>query len=89
MFLSEAEAEAALRDLRRRRDELDRAHREHQLYLELGRRLGGSALPAAAEPTPRRGRPLPRKGVRRRRSRLHRIPPRAASLVAARRHGGR
>ncbi|MGU3360707.1 hypothetical protein ACLBWX_10270 [Methylobacterium sp. M6A4_1b] len=46
MFLSEAEAEAVLRDLRHRRDELDRAIAEHQLYLELGRRLGAPARPA-------------------------------------------
>ncbi|MCJ2035736.1 winged helix-turn-helix domain-containing protein [Methylobacterium sp. J-068] len=45
MLLSEAEAEAALRDLRRRRDALDRAIAEHQLYLELGRRLQGAEAP--------------------------------------------
>ncbi len=50
MFLSEAEAEAALRDLRHRRDALDRAIAEHQLYLELGRRLGGPARAAEALP---------------------------------------
>lgn len=54
MFLSQAEAEAALRDLRHRRDALDRAIAEHQLYLELGRRLGGPAR--AAEPPP--GQPV-------------------------------
>ncbi|KQO70591.1 hypothetical protein [Methylobacterium sp. Leaf88] len=54
MFLSEAEAEAALRDLRRRRDELDRAIADHQLYLELGRRLRpiGPAPAAEAETSP-------------------------------------
>jgi hypothetical protein len=46
MFLSEAEAEARLDDLRRRRDELDRLIADHLLYLELGRRL-----PAAASGT--------------------------------------
>lgn len=88
MFLSEAEAEAALRDLRRRRDELDRAIAEHQLYLELGRRLGGSALPPAAEPSPEAWVPAPQKGN-------PAAPVQAASdstragedLVAARRHG--
>ena len=55
MFLSEAEAEAALRDLRHRRDALDRAIAEHQLYLELGRRLGGPVHkgPEIAKPKPR------------------------------------
>lgn len=94
MFLSEAEAEAALRDLRRRRDELDRAIAEHQLYLELGRRLGGSALPPAAEPSREAWTPVPPKGN-------PAAPVQAASdstrageglragedLVAARRHG--
>jgi hypothetical protein len=50
MFLSEAEAETALRDLRRRRDELDRAIADHQLYLELGRRLRAGDPPRASEP---------------------------------------
>ncbi|GJD95605.1 hypothetical protein OCOJLMKI_2818 [Methylobacterium iners] len=39
MFLSEAEAEARLADLRNRRDALDRLIADHLLYLELGRRL--------------------------------------------------
>lgn len=53
MFLSEAEAEAALGDLRRRRDELDRAIADYQLYLELGRRLRPiGPAPAAAPQAP-------------------------------------
>lgn len=47
MFLSEAETEARLDELRRQRAALDRAIAEHELYLDLGRRL---ARPAAAEP---------------------------------------
>lgn len=84
MFLSEIEAEAALRDLRRRRDELDRAIAEHQLYLELGRRLGRAApmpeAPSGPEPKtpPAALGPLPGPAE----------PSRAGEdLVAARRHG--
>ena len=55
MFLSEAETEARLDDLRRQRAALDRAIAEHELYLDLGRRLarsGGAAEPARAAPAP-------------------------------------
>ncbi|TXM90999.1 hypothetical protein FV219_21595, partial [Methylobacterium sp. WL122] len=38
MELSEAEIEARLSDLRRRREALDREIADHVLYLELGRR---------------------------------------------------
>ncbi|MFH6786419.1 MULTISPECIES: winged helix-turn-helix domain-containing protein [Methylobacterium] len=47
MFLSEAETEARLDELRRQRAALDRAIAEHELYLDLGRRL---ARPGAVEP---------------------------------------
>ncbi len=49
MFLSEAETEARLDDLRRQRAALDRAIAEHELYLDLGRRL---ARPGVADPVP-------------------------------------
>lgn len=49
MFLSEAETEARLDDLRRQRAALDRAIAEHELYLDLGRRL---ARPGIADPDP-------------------------------------
>lgn len=55
MFLSEAETEARLDDLRRQRAALDRAIAEHELYLDLGRRLarpGASVEPAPAAPAP-------------------------------------
>ncbi|AWN49384.1 hypothetical protein DK419_26055 [Methylobacterium terrae] len=52
MFLSEAETEARLDELRRQRAALDRAIAEYELYLDLGRRL---ARPGAAEPV----RPAP------------------------------
>ncbi|MGE7417198.1 HTH domain-containing protein [Methylobacterium tarhaniae] len=55
MFLSEAETEARLDDLRRQRAALDRAIAEHELYLDLGRRLarpGGAAEPARSVPAP-------------------------------------
>jgi hypothetical protein len=88
MFLSEAEAEAALRDLRRRRDELDRAIAEHQLYLELGRRLGAPGR--VAEPA-RPGPAAPDSGAG---PGAVSMPERAPDpgragedLVAARRHG--
>ncbi|KQP30002.1 hypothetical protein ASF49_15175 [Methylobacterium sp. Leaf104] len=86
MFLSEAQAEAVLRDLRHRRDELDRAIAEHQLYLELGRRLGAPAPAPAAEPA-RAGPAVSDPGA-------GSLPGRASDpvragedLVAARRHG--
>ncbi|RZK91627.1 MAG: hypothetical protein EOO66_11575 [Methylobacterium sp.] len=92
MFLSEAEAEAALRDLRHRRDALDRAIAEHQLYLELGRRLGGPSRAADVPP----GRPevpepasVPVPGARQGQG-LDPLPDAARAgedLVAARRHG--
>lgn len=44
VFLTEDAAEAALRDLRRQRDALDRQIADHALYLELGRRLPGRPL---------------------------------------------
>jgi uncharacterized protein YjiS (DUF1127 family) len=50
MFLSEAEAEARLEELRRQRAALDRAIAEHELYLDLGRRLHPAA--PAASPAP-------------------------------------
>ncbi|MGX7707611.1 HTH domain-containing protein [Methylobacterium sp. Gmos1] len=51
MFLSEAETEARLDDLRRQRAALDRAIAEHELYLDLGRRLARPAAePARAVP---------------------------------------
>jgi hypothetical protein len=55
MFLTEAEAEARLDELRRQRAALDRAIAEHELYLDLGRRLrpalpAASPAPAAAPP---------------------------------------
>lgn len=43
MGLSEAQAEARLADLRRRRDALEREIADLVLYLELGRRLAGPA----------------------------------------------
>ncbi|WP_298966394.1 HTH domain-containing protein [uncultured Methylobacterium sp.] len=53
MFLSETQAEARLEELRRQRAALDRLIGEHELYLELGRRLAGvAAPPAAPEPAP-------------------------------------
>ncbi|RVU14009.1 winged helix-turn-helix domain-containing protein [Methylobacterium oryzihabitans] len=47
-FPSETQAEARLEELRRQRAALDRLIGEHELYLELGRRLGGVAAPATA-----------------------------------------
>ncbi|PIK70289.1 hypothetical protein CS379_25440, partial [Methylobacterium frigidaeris] len=54
MFLSEAETEARLDDLRRQRAALDRAIAEHELYLDLGRRLArpGAAAAASAPTAP-------------------------------------
>ena len=50
MELSEAEIEARLADLRRRREALDREIADHVLYLELGRRLRGAGpAPATSE----------------------------------------
>jgi hypothetical protein len=61
MFLSEAETEARLDDLRRQRAALDRAIAEHELYLDLGRRLAGAAAPARTAPAePPRPDPAPR-----------------------------
>ncbi|MEH3144098.1 MAG: winged helix-turn-helix domain-containing protein [Methylobacterium frigidaeris] len=56
-FPSEAEAEARLEELRRQRAALDRLIGEHELYLELGRRLGRAAEPAAPASEP--ARPVP------------------------------
>lgn len=63
MFLSEAETEARLDDLRRQRAALDRAIAEHELYLDLGRRLArsGAAEPARTVPAePPHPDPAPR-----------------------------
>jgi len=92
MFLSEAEAETALRDLRRRRDELDLAIADHQLYLELGRRLraGGSDPERGVEP---QGARVPEDNAIRQPDADGPMPGAADSgragedLVAARRHG--
>ncbi|MFE1602086.1 HTH domain-containing protein [Methylobacterium sp. ID0610] len=62
MFLSEAEAEARLEELRRQRAALDRAIAEHELYLELGRRLKTPApapAPVQAAAAPARPEPEP------------------------------
>jgi HB1, ASXL, restriction endonuclease HTH domain len=59
MFLSEAETEARLDDLRRQRAALDRAIAEHELYLDLGRRLAGAAAPRVSPEIPR-AEPAPR-----------------------------
>ncbi|WP_043752567.1 winged helix-turn-helix domain-containing protein [Methylobacterium nodulans] len=66
MFLSEAEAEARLEELRRQRAALDRAIAEHELYLELGRRLTAAAPappspvgPTQPEPRPQAEPPAP------------------------------
>ncbi|MET7244618.1 HTH domain-containing protein [Methylobacterium sp. EM32] len=61
MFLSEAETEARLDDLRRQRAALDRAIAEHELYLDLGRRLARPAAePARAQPvSPPVAEPVP------------------------------
>ncbi|KMO21269.1 HTH domain-containing protein [Methylobacterium platani] len=92
MFLSEAETEARLDDLRRRRAALDRAIAEHELYLDLGRRLArpDAAEPASATPAPAPAEP-PRPDPARRPE-----PPRAAPApeaeaagAAARREGRR
>ncbi|CAO4173926.1 hypothetical protein [Methylorubrum populi] len=50
MVLSEAEALARLEELRRQRDAIERQIADLLLYLELGRRLGGPAGPAALPP---------------------------------------
>lgn len=65
MFLSEAETEARLDELRRQRAALDRMIAEHELYLDLGRRLAGPvaaepARPAPAPAEPPRPDPAPR-----------------------------
>ncbi|SFU41238.1 HB1, ASXL, restriction endonuclease HTH domain [Methylobacterium sp. 174MFSha1.1] len=62
MFLSEAETESRLDDLRRQRAALDRAIAEHELYLGLGRRLARPAAePARTAPAePPRPDPAPR-----------------------------
>ncbi|GJE41483.1 winged helix-turn-helix domain-containing protein [Methylobacterium soli] len=52
MFPSEAEIEARLAALRRRREALDREIADLTLYRELGRRLGEPRLGAAPEPRP-------------------------------------
>lgn len=59
MGLSEAQAEARLAELRRRRDVIEREIADLVLYLELGRRLAGQGADAASEepedaPAPRR-----------------------------------
>ena len=55
MDLSEAEIEARLAELRRRRDALDREIADHVLYLELGRRLRGAGFPPAGDMSGDRG----------------------------------
>ena len=57
MDLSEAEIEARLADLRRRREALDREIADHVLYLELGRRLRGAG--PAPSPSEERASELP------------------------------
>ncbi|GJD48410.1 hypothetical protein OPKNFCMD_1128 [Methylobacterium crusticola] len=52
-FLTEAEAEARLDELRRQRAALDRAIAEHEAYLDLGRRLARPAPAAPPGPAPR------------------------------------
>jgi hypothetical protein len=52
MLLSESEAETRLEELRRQRAALDRAITEHELYLELGRRLRAAVPAPAPAPTP-------------------------------------
>lgn len=62
MVLSEAEIEARLAALRRRREALDREIADHLLYLELGRRLRAGPAPEGGEPEPEpepRGRARP------------------------------
>jgi HB1, ASXL, restriction endonuclease HTH domain len=55
MFPSEAEIEARLAALRRRREALDREMADLTLYRELGRRLGESGLGAETETGPETG----------------------------------
>ena len=61
MVLSEAEALARLEELRRQRDALERQIADLLLYLDLGRRLGGPAVPvpAAADAAPPMDAPAP------------------------------
>lgn len=64
---SEAEIEARLAALRRQREALDREIADHVLYLELGRRLRGPALPGPETPGPPPERPrgaAPEEAVR-------------------------
>ncbi|WP_375454717.1 hypothetical protein [uncultured Methylobacterium sp.] len=67
MGSSEAEIEARLAALRRQREALDREIADHVLYLELGRRLRGPALPEPEMPGPPPERPrgaAPEEAVR-------------------------
>ena len=62
MGLSEAQAEARLAELRRRRDAIEREIADLVLYLDLGRRLAGQggdegADEPAGAPVPPRSRP--------------------------------
>ncbi|KQO92377.1 MAG: winged helix-turn-helix domain-containing protein [Methylobacteriaceae bacterium] len=59
MVLSEAEALARLEALRRQRDAIERQIADLLLYLDLGRRLGGSAAPSPAQPSPDAAIPVP------------------------------
>lgn len=52
MVPSEAEIEARLAELRRRREAIDREIADHLLYLELGRRLRAGAAEAGGPPVP-------------------------------------
>ena len=52
---SEAEIEARLADLRRRREAIDREIADHLLYLELGRRLGWAGSASTPAPSAQAG----------------------------------
>lgn len=90
MFPSEAEAETALRQLRHRREALDRQIADLALYLELGRRLPGAASdrPEPSPEAPTGPDPVPASPPRP-------VPPAPEpatargpdDLAAARRHG--
>ena len=52
MVPSEAEIEARLAELRRRREAIDREIADHLLYLELGRRLRAGTAAEGSRPDP-------------------------------------
>ncbi|AWN54534.1 HTH domain-containing protein [Methylobacterium sp. 17Sr1-1] len=85
MFLSEAETEARLDDLRRQRAALDRAIAEHELYLDLGRRLAGAAPAPTRSAEPPRPDPAPRAAFEA--PRAEPVPPPAVEPAPARRQG--